>query len=79
MFGFVLLAILTIRKFPGAILIGIIITAIVAFVAGTAAPPQHLVSCRPASAPDPLATRFSRSADLARISGGADHLHHGFC
>ena len=44
MVGFVLLAILTIRKVPGAILVGIIITAIVAFIVGTAAPPKHLVS-----------------------------------
>jgi AGZA family xanthine/uracil permease-like MFS transporter len=49
MFGFVLLAVLTIRKFPGAILVGII--AIVAFFTGTAAPPQHLVSLPPSLAP----------------------------
>jgi len=51
MFGFVLIAILTIRKFPGAILVGIIITAMVAFLAGTAAPPQHLVSLPPSLSP----------------------------
>jgi AGZA family xanthine/uracil permease-like MFS transporter len=51
MFGFVLLAALTIRNFPGAILAGIIITAIVAFLAGTAASPQHLVSLPPSLAP----------------------------
>jgi adenine/guanine/hypoxanthine permease len=51
MFGFVLLAGLTIRKFPGAILVGIIVTAIVAFVAGTAPPPKHLVSLPPGIAP----------------------------
>ena len=51
MFGFILLAILTIRKFPGAILAGIIITAIVAFLAGTAAPPQHLVRMPPSLSP----------------------------
>ena len=51
MFGFVLLAVLTIRKFPGAILVGIIITAIVAFLAGTAAPPEHLVSMPPSIRP----------------------------
>ena len=44
MFGFVLLAVLTIRKFTGAILVGIIITAILAFLTGTAAPSKHLVS-----------------------------------
>jgi AGZA family xanthine/uracil permease-like MFS transporter len=51
MFGFVMLAILTIRKVPGAILLGIIITAVVAFLAGTAAPPQHLVSMPPSLKP----------------------------
>jgi len=41
---------LTIRKFRGAILVGIIITAIVAFVAGTSPWPKHLVklACREA-------------------------------
>jgi adenine/guanine/hypoxanthine permease len=51
MFGFVLLAILTIRKVPGAILVGIILTAIVAFLAGTASPPHHLVSLPPSLGP----------------------------
>ena len=51
MFGFVLLAVLTIRKFPGAILMGIVITAVVAFLAGMATPPQHLVSLPPGLGP----------------------------
>src|SRR5262249_28773519 len=51
MFGFLLLAVLTIRKFPGAILIGIVVTAIVAFLAGTAAPPKQLVSLPPSLSP----------------------------
>ena len=51
MFGFVLLALLTIRKFPAAILVGIIITAIVAFVAGTSPSPKHLASMPPSLAP----------------------------
>jgi AGZA family xanthine/uracil permease-like MFS transporter len=42
-----MLAVLTIRKVPGAILIGIIVTAIVAFVAGTAPAPKHFVSMPP--------------------------------
>jgi len=50
MFGFVFLAILTIRKFPGAILVGIIITAIVAFVAGTSPSPKHLAGMPPSLA-----------------------------
>ena len=51
MFGFVLIAILVIRKIPGAILLGIVVTAIVAFVAHTAAPPQAVVSMPPGVAP----------------------------
>src|SRR5215469_4704177 len=51
MAGFVLLAVLTIRRFPGAILAGIIITAIVAFIAGTSPAPKHLVSMPPSLAP----------------------------
>ena len=50
-FGFVLLAILIIRKVPGAILIGIVITAIIAFVAGVAAPPHAVISMPPSIAP----------------------------
>src|SRR5271166_996423 len=51
MFGFVLIALLVIRKVPGAILLGIVITALVAFVARTAAPPHGLVSIPPSVAP----------------------------
>ena len=50
-FGFVLLSVLTIRRVPGAILLGIVITAVVAFVVGTAAPPTHLMSLPPSVAP----------------------------
>ena len=51
MFGFSLLAVLTIRRVPGAILIGIVVTALLAFIAGTAAPPKHLLSMPPSIAP----------------------------
>jgi AGZA family xanthine/uracil permease-like MFS transporter len=51
MLGFVLIAILVIRKVPGAILLGIVITAIVAFVAKTAPSPHGLVSMPPSIAP----------------------------
>ena len=51
MFGFLLLAILTIRRVPRAILIGIVVTALLAFIAGTAAPPKHLLSMPPSIAP----------------------------
>jgi adenine/guanine/hypoxanthine permease len=51
MFGFVLIAILIIRKVPGAILLGIVVTALVAFVAQTAAPPHGIVSMPPSVTP----------------------------
>jgi adenine/guanine/hypoxanthine permease len=51
MLGFVLLAVFTIRKVPGAILLAIVITAVVAFLAGTATPPQALVSLPPSLKP----------------------------
>jgi len=51
MFGFVLISVLVIRKIPGAILVGILVTAVVAFVAGTAATPRHFVSVPPSIAP----------------------------
>lgn len=50
-FGFVLLAILIIRKVPGAILLGILITAIVAHLAKVSAAPLHLVSLPPSLMP----------------------------
>jgi adenine/guanine/hypoxanthine permease len=51
MFGFILMAILVIRKVPGAILIGIVVTALVAFGTKTAPMPQRLVSMPPSLAP----------------------------
>jgi len=50
-FGIVLLAILLIRKVPGAILLGIVITAVLAFVTRVATPPDHLVSMPPSIKP----------------------------
>jgi len=47
MFGFVLIAVLVIRKVPGAILLGIVITAILSFLVHTAAPPHSIVSAPP--------------------------------
>jgi AGZA family xanthine/uracil permease-like MFS transporter len=49
--GFLLLGVLVIRKIRGAILLGIIATAILAFLAHVAAPPQHFVSLPPSLAP----------------------------
>ncbi len=51
MFGFLLLAVLVIRKVPGAILLGILITAGVAFLCRTAPPPHTLVSMPPSLGP----------------------------
>jgi AGZA family xanthine/uracil permease-like MFS transporter len=42
--GFVLLSFLVIRKVPGAILLGIVAAAVIAFLAKVAVPPQHMVS-----------------------------------
>jgi len=50
-FGFVLIAVLIIRKVPGAILLGIVIAALTAFLAGTAAPPHAIFSMPPSLAP----------------------------
>ena len=49
--GFLLLAVMIIRKVPGAILLGIVITAIVAFATRTAAAPLHFVSMPPSLKP----------------------------
>jgi AGZA family xanthine/uracil permease-like MFS transporter len=50
-FGFLLISMLVIRKFPGAILSGIVITAFVAFLTGVAPWPRHFVSMPPSIAP----------------------------
>jgi adenine/guanine/hypoxanthine permease len=50
-FGFILISILIIRKFPGSLLVGIIVTAIVAFVARVAPAPHHIVSMPPSIMP----------------------------
>jgi AGZA family xanthine/uracil permease-like MFS transporter len=51
MFGFVLLAVLIIRKVPAAILLGIVVTAIIAFATRVAAPPRGVISLPPSIAP----------------------------
>ncbi len=51
MFGFVLIAVLVIRKVPGAILLGIVITAILAFLVQTAAAPHGIISAPPSIMP----------------------------
>jgi AGZA family xanthine/uracil permease-like MFS transporter len=49
--GFILLAVLVIRKVPGAILVGILITAAIAFLAGIAHAPRQVVSLPPSLKP----------------------------
>jgi len=51
MFGFVLIAVLTIRKVPGAILLGMLITAGVAYVFKVSPGPKHWVSSPPSLGP----------------------------
>src|SRR5438093_8587649 len=50
-FGFLLMAVLMIRRFPAAILIGILATAFLAYVTGVAAPPKVWVSLPPSISP----------------------------
>ena len=50
-FGFVLISVLVIRKIPGAILIGIVVTAFVAYLSKVAPWPHHFVSAPPSVAP----------------------------
>jgi adenine/guanine/hypoxanthine permease len=50
-FGFLLLSVLVIRKFPGAILVGIVVTAIAAFIFKTAPAPAHFFSRPPSLGP----------------------------
>jgi AGZA family xanthine/uracil permease-like MFS transporter len=50
-FGFLLMSLLIIRKMPGAILLGIVMTAVAAFVTGVAPAPQHIVSMPPSVMP----------------------------
>jgi AGZA family xanthine/uracil permease-like MFS transporter len=49
--GFILLAVLVIRRVRGAILLGIITTAVFAFLAKVAAPPAHFMSRPPGLGP----------------------------
>src|SRR5208337_1761757 len=50
-FGFLLIAVLMIRRFPGAILVGIAITTVIAILFRVAAPPLHWVSPPPSLTP----------------------------
>lgn len=49
--GLILLSVLIIRKVPGAILLGILATALLAFVVGVASPPHGVVSLPPTLKP----------------------------
>lgn len=59
-FGMLLIVGLMIRKFPGAILVGVVATALVAILAGVAPPPEGWVSAPPSLAPIFLQLDFSR-------------------
>jgi len=50
-FGFLLIAVLMIRRFPAAILIGILATTLLAFATGVASPPKAWVSLPPSIGP----------------------------
>jgi AGZA family xanthine/uracil permease-like MFS transporter len=50
-FGFILISILIVRKFPGAILAGIVITALVAYITKVAPWPTAIVSMPPSLSP----------------------------
>ncbi|HJT00180.1 MAG TPA: NCS2 family permease [Terriglobales bacterium] len=50
-FGFVLMAVLMIRRFPGAILVGIVTTALVAFATKVAPAPHGWISLPPSLSP----------------------------
>jgi len=60
-FGFLLIAGLMIRRFPAAILLGIAVTSLLAYVTHVAAPPSHWVSLPPSLAPIAFQLDFSRS------------------
>jgi len=59
-FGMLLIVGLMIRKFPGAILVGVVATALVAILTGVAPPPEGWVSAPPSLAPIFLQLDFSR-------------------
>lgn len=50
-FGFMLIGLLIIRKFPGAILVGMVVTAFVAYAVGVAPTPKTFVSMPPSVMP----------------------------
>lgn len=59
-FGLLLIIGLMVRKFPGAILVGVVATALVAILTGVAPPPEGWVSAPPSLAPIFLQLDFSR-------------------
>ncbi len=50
-FGFLMIAVLMLRRVPGAIFLGILITTVLTFLLGVAKPPQSWVSLPPSLAP----------------------------
>lgn len=59
--GFVLMAVLMIRRFPAAILVGILVTTVIAFVTGIAAWPTKWVSLPPSLGPIAFQLDFSHA------------------
>src|SRR5690349_12354888 len=59
-FGFILISVLLIRKFPAAILIGILATAFLAYVTGVSAAPSSWVSLPPSLSPILFKMDFSK-------------------
>ncbi len=59
--GFLIIAVLLLRKFPGAIFAGILVTSVLAFAFHVAAPPRALVSLPPSLAPTFLKLDIGRA------------------
>jgi len=57
-FGFILIVILILRKIPGGLLLGIVVTTLAAFAFKIAKVPEHFVSTPPSIAPTFLKLRF---------------------
>ena len=76
-FGFVLISVLIIRKVRGAILIGIVVTAFLAYVTGVAPAPRSLFSVPPAITPIFMQMDIRGALRSGRLSRRAHDLHYG--
>jgi AGZA family xanthine/uracil permease-like MFS transporter len=66
--GFVVIVALDRFKIPGAIIIGILLVAIIAMLAGTAAPPSSLVAAPPSLAPTFFQLDFAGALEVGFIT-----------